>query len=297
MVVLLLCGIGLGAGLWALAVWVFPPRPALAPLLEALTTPPDPPPIATTEPAGGWAARWCRPLLGPLTARGLDRPVRADLAIIGKAPAAHVSEQVVFAVLGLLLPALVDLLLVLADLNLGWQAPLLASLVGAALGFTLPSLALRHRAARRRAAFTHALAAYLDLLRVLLAGGAGVDGALADATSVGGGWAFAHLRRALRTAHATRTTPWTTLRQLGTELDVPPLAELAASVSLAGTEGARVRASLAAKATALRTRQLTDAEGDAQAATERMSLPVVLLFGAFLVFIGYPALAQVLGGL
>ena len=75
------------------------------------------------------------------------------------------------------------------------------------------------------------------------------------------------------------------------------LSELAASVSLAGTEGARVRASLAAKAAALRTRELTDAEGDAQAATERMSLPVVMLFIGFLVFIGYPALASVLAGL
>ena len=55
---------------------------------------------------------------------------------------------------------------------------------------------------------------------------------------------------------------------------------LAASVSLAGTEGAKVRQSLAAKAAALRTHQLTDAEGSAQAATERMSLPVVLLMAA-----------------
>ena len=99
------------------------------------------------------------------------------------------------------------------------------------------------------------------------------------------------------TAKLTRTTPWSTLGQLGAELDVHQLSELAASVSLASTEGARVRASLAAKAAALRTRELTDAEGDAQAATERMSLPVVLLFGGFLIFIGFPALASVLGGL
>jgi hypothetical protein len=132
---------------------------------------------------------------------------------------------------------------------------------------------------------------------VLLAGGAGVDGALFDAVSIGRGWAFQQLRRALVTARLTRTTPWSTLGQLGTELDVHQLSELAASVSLAGTEGAKVRASLAAKAAALRARELTDAEGDAQGATERMSLPVVVLFCGFLVFIGFPALSQVLGGL
>jgi hypothetical protein len=72
---------------------------------------------------------------------------------------------------------------------------------------------------------------------------------------------------------------------------------LAASVSLAGTEGAKVRTSLAAKAGALRTHQITDAEGDATAATERMSLPVMLLFLGFLAFIAYPALTKVLSGL
>jgi hypothetical protein len=66
---------------------------------------------------------------------------------------------------------------------------------------------------------------------------------------------------------------------------------------LAGTEGAKVRTSLAAKASALRTHQITDAESDAQAANERMSLPVMLLFLGFLAFIGFPALTQVLNGL
>ena len=61
-----------------------------------------------------------------------------------------------------------------------------------------------------------------------------------------------------------------------------------------GTEGARIRASLTAKASALRTHQLTAAETAAQSATERMSLPVVLLFAGFLTFIAYPAVSHVL---
>lgn len=73
--------------------------------------------------------------------------------------------------------------------------------------------------------------------------------------------------------------------------------QLAATVGMAGTEGARVRSSLRSRAIAMRERQLTDAEGVANAATERMSLPIVALFGGFLIFLGYPALAAVLGGL
>ncbi len=80
------------------------------------------------------------------------------------------------------------------------------------------------------------------------------------------------------------------------EIDVAELAELAASVSLAGTEGARVRASLAARASSLRVHQLTNAEALEQSATERMSLPVMALFLGFLIFIAYPALGQILNG-
>ena len=59
-------------------------------------------------------------------------------------------------------------------------------------------------------------------------------------------------------------------------------ADEAGAVRLAGDEGARVRVSIAAKARSIRTRGLADAEGAAQAASERMSLPVVLLMTGFI---------------
>ncbi|GAB3474241.1 type II secretion system F family protein [Amycolatopsis cihanbeyliensis] len=297
MISALLWGAGLGVGLWALVVYLFPPRPPLRALVDRLHATPAPPPILAAD-SDGWALRVGKPFVKPLAALGLPtRKLRNDLAVTGKSIEHHLAEKATLALTGLLLPILMELLLVVADVSLGWEVPAVASLVFALGGFLLPDLSVRQEAERRRSTFRHALAAYLNLIRVLLAGGAGVDGALSDAVGIGKGWAFQQLRRALVTAKLTRTTPWSTLGQLGTELDVHQLSELAASVSLAGTEGARVRASLAAKAAALRTRELTDAEGEAQAATERMSLPVVMLFGGFLVFIGFPALAQVLGGL
>ena len=297
MISALLWGAGLGIGLWALAVYAFPPRPPLRALVDRLHTRPAPPPILATD-SDGWALRVGRPFVKPLAALGLpNRKLRNDLAVTGKSVQHHLAEKATLALTGLLLPILMQLVFVVADIGLGWEVPAVASLVFALGGFLLPDISVRQEAERRRSTFRHALSAYLNLIRVLLAGGAGVDGALSDAVHIGKGWAFQQLRRALVTAKLTRSTPWSTLGQLGTELDVHQLSELAASVSLAGTEGARVRASLAAKAAALRTRELTDAEGDAQAATERMSLPVVMLFGGFLLFIGFPALASVLGGL
>ncbi len=152
---------------------------------------------------------------------------------------------------------------------------------------------MRAQAKRRRANFRHALGAYLDVIDIFLAGGAGVDGALHDAASLGHGWSFNQIRRALHTAELTRTTPWAELGRLGEELDIAELTQLAATLSLAGTEGAKVRASLAAKADALRSKAAADAEATANAATERMSVPAALMAFGFIAFVFYPALSQV----
>ena len=297
MITALVLGAGLGVGLWALAVWLFPPRPSLGAVLARTTTAPAPTPILATEDTG-WAARLGRPFIAPLRSLGLPGArLSRDLAVIGRPVATQLAEKATLTLAGLLAPVLLQLLLTVADLSLGIEFPIIAGLVLAGTGFILPDLQARSDAAKLRTGFRHALSAYLDLVWITLAGGAGVDSALNDSVAIGRGWAFEQIRRALDTARLTRTTPWATLRQLGEELDITELAELAASVSLAGTEGAKVRASLAAKAGALRTHQITDAEGNASAATERMSLPVMLLFLGFLAFIAYPALTQVLSGL
>lgn len=293
----LILGTGFGLGLWALAFAMFPPRPALGVVLARVTAAPTPPPIVAVGEAG-WVARLGRPAIAPLCAVGLPgERLRRDLVVIRRPISTHLAEKASFALMGLVVPALLQLVLSLLGLSIGWHFPIIAGLALAAVGFLLPDLRARAEAARLRTGFRHALSAFLDLVWITLAGGAGVDSALNDSAAVGHGWAFTHIQRALAAARLTRTTPWTTLRQLGNELDIPELVELAASVSLAGTEGAKVRASLASKATALRTRQLTDAEAKAHAATERMALPVMCLFLGFLGYVAYPALTQVINGL
>jgi tight adherence protein C len=163
--------------------------------------------------------------------------------------------------------------------------------------FFLPAIELRARAARRRRSFRHALSSFLDLVSVALAGGKGVEGALTDAAATGDGWPFRELRAALSDARLRGEAPWDGLARLGADLDVPELGELAASAALAGAEGARVKASVAAKAKALRIRVLADVETAAQSASERMSLPIVLLLVGFVLFLGFPAVTQVLQGL
>jgi Flp pilus assembly protein TadB len=164
-------------------------------------------------------------------------------------------------------------------------------------GALLPNVTLRGEATRRRRSFNHALSAFLDLVAVNLAAGRGVEGALDTASEAGNGWAFTELRQALYRAKVMGETPWTGLDRLGDALGITDLRELAASVSLAGDSGAKVRTSLSARARALRVKGLADVEEAAQAASERMSLPVILLLCGFVAFIGYPAIVRVLEGI
>jgi Flp pilus assembly protein TadB len=301
MILALVCGGGVGVGLWLIIRGLYPPRPSLAYALAQLRRLPEPAPVLGVDPDGGLAARLGRPIADRLvqTKAGwlLPSSVRRDLAVLGRSPERHLAEKVTLALVGLLFAPAIAVLLALGGAHLPLVVPLWASLIFMVAGFFAPDLGIHADATRRRRDFRHALSSFLDLVVVALAGGGGVETALADAASVGSGWAFGYLRRALDQARLARQTPWAALGRLGQQLGVGELSELAASVALAGTEGAKVRASLAAKAASLRTHQLAEAETADQAATERMSLPVVLLFAGFLLFLGYPAVQKVLTGL
>ena len=112
----------------------------------------------------------------------------------------------------------------------------------------------------------------------------------------GDGWAFERLRGALRDAQLAGISPWVALGDLGAEINVRELVELANSVSLAGTEGATVRHSLVEKAASSRSHQLAEAESDAESATDRMILPLMVLLVGYIIFILYPATSRVLTG-
>jgi len=173
----------------------------------------------------------------------------------------------------------------------------IAMVGGALAGFVAPDVGLRRAASRRRRQFVHALSSFLDVTTVLLAGGAGLETALTAAARSGGGDAFTLLRGALASARDAGRPPWIELRTLGRRLGVDALVELADSLDLAGSHGARIRESLVARSEAMRARIADDVEASAHAATERMGLPMVLVFVGFLALIVYPALSHlVIGG-
>jgi tight adherence protein C len=296
----LVCGAGIGLGILAVIRGFFPSRVPLAVALARLHgtdhSPTGQPSNAQTA-GEGFTARLGR----PIARRLVDQPLlpartSGDLAVVGRTRERHLAEKVTLAMVGFLLVPAFAGLLAIGGTAVSWEVPVWGAVVLAVCGFLLPDLGVHAEAASRRADFRHALGSFLDLVVIALAGGAGVEGALSEAAQIGHGWAFARLRQALDEAQLTRTPPWGPLGRLGQELGVSELSELAATVALAGAEGAKVRASLAAKAASIRSHALADAQADAEATSERMSLPVVVLFAGFLLFIGYPAIAHVVVG-
>ena len=287
---------GMGAGLGVLLIWhaIFPRRLPLAAALAAMNHPRA---DRSTIPDAGptrWASRFGRPFVATLRAVGLPRrAVRDDLAICDRHAEAHVAEQATAALAGLALPPALAGLASLTGMSVPWLAPVWASALLALGGLVLPDMLIRAEARQRRDDFDHALSAFLDLTVITLASGAGVEQALTHAASIGTGWPYEQLRRCLDVAATTRRPLWEPLDDLATNLRVTSVRELAAALRLAGTEGARIRASLTSRAAALRVCQRTAVEARARAASERMSLPVVVLMTGFLVFLTYPALVTV----
>lgn len=278
---------------------LFPAPPPLEVVLRRLDGSRELAPIAGTD-------RDLTSVVGRRVGGALERALLAtgvrldglepDLRLMGTDLQRHLGTKVVVALVGFLLPPLTGALTAVAGVAFPAVLTVGGGLVLGVVFFFVPDLTLHSEAEKRRRSFRHGLGSFLDLVVIGLAGGAGVESALRDAAAIGEGHSYAQLRRALDVTALTGETPWAALARLGEELGVAELAELASSVSLAGTEGARVRDSLAAKARSLRDHALASAEADAQSATERMAFPVVLLFLGFMVLVGYPAVDAVLTG-
>lgn len=163
-------------------------------------------------------------------------------------------------------------------------------------GGLLPVCALLRRARDRQRHFRVVVGCFVDLVVLELAGGTGIEGALFSASQASPDWAAQRMARSLLTARDSGASSWSALAALGKEVGVPELVELSTSLQLAGTEGARIRQSLQARAASLRRHEQADEESTANAMTERLFVPGALLLIGFLCFVGYPAFTRILSG-
>jgi Flp pilus assembly protein TadB len=288
------CLVGLGV---TLILWrLVPAHPHLGSALERLD--PARTPGITAEPCGQhgpqdrvglWvqrhapAAAWCKV------------PTR-ELAILHIPVHRYLGEKALYAVVGLLFPVVATVLATLLGLTVPFLVPAGASVVLAiALSF-IPDYNARDDATRAREEFTRGLGAYIDLVALERAGGAGSTQALETAAEVADSWVFERIREELARARWAGQPPWDGLAELAEELGLPELSDLADIMRLSGDEGATVYQTLRARSASLRTALLTDEHAKANAAGEKMTLPVSALALIFLVLLATPAVIRVVFG-
>ena len=220
--------------------------------------------------------------------------VRTDLALMGRTVGAHLATKIV-AGLGLfLLAPFIWGIMRLFAIPLPATIPAFAALAFGALGFFLPDLALSSEAEARRRDFRRTVGIFLDLVAMNLAGGRGLPEALLAASTVSDHWSLIRIRQALANARLFGTTPWVALGELGREIGVEELTDLSGALSLAADDGAKIKASLSARAATMRRKELTQAEGDEGEKSQSMLVAQMLISTAFLVFLAFPAVAQLL---
>ena len=292
-------GAGIGAGLLVI-VRALQPRPTpLTDIAATLDKPGSPinTPVEPPDLNGAKRRLGDRGLTLMRAFRVGDKDkLTEQLRVLDKPIQRHAYEKMLAGSAGAMIPIAVVIVLAAGGVAVPAVPIAFVALALAIAGFFYPDLPLTEKVEERRRAFRHAFSAYLDLVTILLAGGAGIESALEGAADSGDGWAFAEIRRSLRRAGLTRQTPWDAFDQLGTELGVNELNELAASISLAGDHGARVKTSLTAKADALRSSQAAELETAAEARTEKMIVPVVVMILGLVLFIAFGAVDAITDG-
>jgi Flp pilus assembly protein TadB len=286
-----LAGALTGAGLCLViaGIWTAPVRIDAA--LARLAAPaPD---LSQPAAAGGQLGRW-------LAAR-LDRPgglvlPRADLAILGRAPEKFLADKLTAAVAGLLSFSLAGAFCVLAGIPVSPAAPVGAAVAAGVAMWWFPDWDVHAEAARRRRDFRYAWISYLQLVRLTRASGAGTTEALEYAAETGDGWAFGRIADAIAGSRRAHEPPWQGLAALGAQIGVPDVTEFAATAEIAGSEGAGMAETLAAKTASLAGQMQADARARANSRTTTMIVPLSLMGLGFVLLLAWPAFYTLLYG-
>lgn len=268
-----LAAAGIGA---ALAAWLFPSRPHLRAALGRIHHP-----EATT---------WSDRAVAAAAAR-LRLPA-ADLALLDRTAAQHLTGLAVSAAVGAALPPVCAAILATVGWDLPWGANLALALALAAVCAWSFHYDAHRKAEAARAEFTRCLAVYIDLVGGELAAGRGHVQALEAAARVCTPWPFERISAALDRAGAQMRLPWTELRELAARIDTPDLADLAKILASADAQGTDVTDSLADTSQALRDRLTAADLADAKSINARVGAPGACMLLIITVLALYPLMSR-----
>ena len=224
----------------------------------------------------------------------LSNGQRGALRLQDKSIPEFYADKAVMAIIGALLPGLVGAAFAYLTGHLS-VIPALDAVVGGAIGFCVPDLALRRTTARVQSGATEALLVYIDLVTLERLTNASATQALQNAAALSDVPLFVQIRTALERAQLEQQSPYAELRRLSDQLKLPELSDIADVMQLDET-GAALSGTLRARVRELRDAHLTREHIKASAAAEGMTIFMTLpalIFG--LIFL-VAAMLRILAG-
>ncbi len=233
--------------------------------------------------------------LGPTSDLGVYRDRWADLRVVDYGIENVVYSQILTSVAGFVLPLILFLVILpVGGLTLPPAVALLVGVAGAAGGFYLPLHTLKRDAEVRRREFVAGLVHYVSFVDVMVSGGNSIDGSFEFGAELGEGWVWEELRFAIASASSATMAPYRALYDLGQELGVIELTNLARRLEQTQATGSAIGPALRSLADALARDQARQVKVLDDEVTEKMTFPLMVVLFSLLTFFGIAAVTAIL---
>ena len=270
-------GLLFGAGVTALAWGVRPPLARLDRQVDAVLA------GRAAVVDGPWR-RWHDRL-----AAGTPSTALPDLTVLGRTPEEFVVSRLLWATGGLVIATVVGGLVGVAPTMLP-----VAGAAGAIAGWVLAVQVLHDQAAKARRTLALALAAWTQMAALMIRAGIKDEQAMRRAAAAGDHWTFRMLADAMDRAVANQAELWSGLDDLGHEVDVTEIRQLAAELRLTETAGGTPTEALLARADALRQDELANQLSATKAAQLKQDIVLGALAVVLVVYVIYPTVRTLL---
>ena len=222
-------------------------------------------------------------------AAGTPSTALPDLALLGRTAEDFVVSRLLWAAGGLLIATVLG-----GGAGVAPTMLPLASTVGALTGWVLAVQVLHDQAAKARRTLALALAAWTQMAALMIRAGIKDEQAMRRAAAAGDHWTFRMLAAAMDRAVADQAELWSGLDDLGHEVDVIEIRQLAAELRLTETAGRTPTEALLARADALRQDELANQLTAAKAAQLKQDIVLGALGIVLVVYVIYPTIRTLL---
>ncbi len=293
----LACGLAVAAGFWLLAGAVRRTPPRLAGAVAGQRVGVSVAARRQASPEMGQRLDTRGRALGASGAAdwSLYRDLGRDLRVVDYGIETVLYHQTLLGITGLAFPLILCLVILpIGGLTVPPLVALLLAVAGGLGGVYLPIQSLRADAEARRREFAAGLSQYLSFVDVMVSGGNSIDGSFEFAAELGQGWMWDELRFAIASASSATLAPYRALQELGHELGVQELTNLARRLEQTQSTGSAIGPALRSLADALNRDQARHVKIADDEVTEKMTFPLMVVLCSLLIFFGIAAVSAIL---